>query len=192
MANPDLSALVINCWDPETKPSHLHTDFFVVRPSVFKLENMPNRIMKGAENSFTYWVKDTVLNSHDPVNYMWVPGADPADRSSCRAGMGRDYFDTPVVHQHYLHPDMCTVPEPEKAYVEKVFENRKWPPNWNKNWKNPLAPSTAKTPVPNDARIKLRKLVHSTVKYRPWKVRAKYRRKWKIRHRPLRPTHRAH
>ena len=122
--------MLINCRDPEGEEKHVHTDFFAVRPEVFNIESMPKKILStGAEMTFTTWIKDTVLN-HEPTNYEWVPGSDPKRHSACRAGEGREYFETPVIHEHHLHPDICSVPETDRRYVRKTFVRYPWPKNW--------------------------------------------------------------
>lgn len=121
-------ALLINCNDPKDTKHLVHTDFFAVRPEVFHLEDVMRNFTRpntSAEHIFTTWIKDTLLDQ----KHAWVPNADPASHHFCRAGQGREYFDTAVVHEHRLHPDICTVPNTDEVKVEKIFEEP-WPESW--------------------------------------------------------------
>jgi len=137
MADPLNSALVINCNHKRNDNTmlRLHTDFFVVRPSLLREVDIPREVIGGgAEASFTAWIQDAVFERHptkgwigkSPPMHKFVRGAAPRGRTTCRAGHGKDFRVSPVVHEHALHPDMCRVP---KKY-QKVFVTRPWPKDW--------------------------------------------------------------
>lgn len=127
MSDPGLSALLINCVGMSRK-KYLHSDFFAVRPEVLVEEEYPE-VNWGAEQSFTDWIRHTVLDK-SPVNFAWVPNAYPMKHSGCRAGAGKDYYDSPVIHEHAFHPDICSVPEEDVPYVTSAGLLGRWPANW--------------------------------------------------------------
>lgn len=101
MANPSVSALLINC---SNRGAKVHTDFFVINPDMLNAEAF---IWKGnAERSFTTSIDKSILQKG---SHRWIPNTAPAT-SECRAGLGRDFYKSPIVHAHVLHPEFCSVP----------------------------------------------------------------------------------
>eukprot|EP00581_Thalassiosira_minuscula_P009573 CAMPEP_0183703944 /NCGR_PEP_ID=MMETSP0737-20130205/1476_1 /TAXON_ID=385413 /ORGANISM="Thalassiosira miniscula, Strain CCMP1093" /LENGTH=419 /DNA_ID=CAMNT_0025930751 /DNA_START=13 /DNA_END=1272 /DNA_ORIENTATION=+ len=122
MAISKNSAILVNCL-LGTGMYRIHTDFFAVRPEVLKKEYFPKDIRSSnAEYVFTNAIKKTVLKSR-PRNFKLVPHADPVSKGTCRVGQQRPNYETPIVHKHVIHPDMCTVPPEDTDFVNKVFPN---------------------------------------------------------------------
>jgi len=94
MVDPTVSALLINCSNRGTKA---HTDFFVIRPNVFDANLFTKQIIQtNAEQGFTSLIQDSVLSKG---THRWIPNTNPKT-SSCRAGNHRDYYESPIVHEH--------------------------------------------------------------------------------------------
>mmetsp|Transcript_1367 Transcript_1367/g.2972 ORF Transcript_1367/g.2972 Transcript_1367/m.2972 type:complete len:344 (-) Transcript_1367:163-1194(-) len=123
MADPEVSALLINC---SNRGSKVHTDFFVIKPIVLNANSFPEALWrKNAELSFTKSIQESVL---ERKAHRWIPGTAPRT-SQCRAGHGHEFHESPIVHQHYLHPEICSIPESDKEAVEFEFTDP-WPNSW--------------------------------------------------------------
>jgi len=123
MADPSVSALLIGC-DNRGKGTKVHTDFFVIKPDVLSAKAFP-LTGENAELSFTRSIQESVL---DNGSHRWIPGASP-ESSVCRAGYGRDFYESPIVHEHFLHPEVCSVPK--DIDVTSVFPDA-WPLPWSR------------------------------------------------------------
>jgi hypothetical protein len=128
MKTPDVAAVLINCHHATNKLTH--TDFFAIRPEVLPCEEIVAKgvFRNNAERTFQKWIQESVL---DRKAQVWIHEASPKDKRTCRAGQGKDFFVTPVVHEHYLHPDICTVPDDEWPAVAEAFP-KGWPENWKR------------------------------------------------------------
>mmetsp|Transcript_31132 Transcript_31132/g.65672 ORF Transcript_31132/g.65672 Transcript_31132/m.65672 type:complete len:365 (-) Transcript_31132:87-1181(-) len=120
MADPSVLALLINCSRRGTK---VHTDFFVIKPDVLSAKAFP-LTGENAELSFTRSIQESVL---DNGSHRWIPDTSPKS-SRCRAGEGRDFYQSPIVHEHYLHPEICSVPKDIDVSSELTDA---WPPAWS-------------------------------------------------------------
>lgn len=124
MVDPAVSALLINC---SRRGNKVHTDFFMIRPHLLSLGSFPTTVFRNnAELSFTRSIQESVLNKG---SHRWIPGTNPQS-SACRAGDGREFHTTPIVHEHTLHPDICSVPEADVESTKAVFPDP-WPRRWN-------------------------------------------------------------
>ena len=90
----------------------------MIRPEFLLEESIPEEFVIGAKPTFTIWTKESIPNKR---KFKWVPGADPADKRTCSAAVGKDFSSSPVVHEHALHPSICTVPEADMHIVNSVF-----------------------------------------------------------------------
>ena len=94
MVDPTVSALLVNC---RNRGAKVHTDFFVIRPNVLDANLFTEQIVqKNAEQGFTSLLQDTVLSKG---THRWIPDTNPKT-SACRAGDHRDYYESPIVHEH--------------------------------------------------------------------------------------------
>mmetsp|Transcript_4009 Transcript_4009/g.8487 ORF Transcript_4009/g.8487 Transcript_4009/m.8487 type:complete len:297 (-) Transcript_4009:106-996(-) len=125
MTDPSVSALLINCKFFVKNPL-VHTDFTMIRPEFLREEYFPDRVIGAAEQTFTQAIRRTVL---DEKTMRWIPNTTPKSQRVCRAGEGSDYFESPIVHEHALHPDICSVPEADSTLVRSAFG-----PHWPKSW----------------------------------------------------------
>ena len=125
MSDPSISALLINC---DKKTVNTHTDFFALRPQVLSTETFPKDV-KYAEYGFRKAITKSVLDKKG--SYRWIEDSSPK-RNGCRAGNGRDYFESSIVHVHTLHPDMCEIPENDVNANANVTEllGTEWPYFW--------------------------------------------------------------
>lgn len=130
MDDPSVSALLINC--SNRMHNKVHTDFFMIKPHLLSKDSFPTKIFRNnAELSFTKSIQTSVL---DKESHRWIPDSNPKS-SVCRAGEGREFYETPIVHAHALHPDICSVPEADVELTKAVF-TEPWPRRWN-----PVEPS---------------------------------------------------
>ena len=127
MADPSLSALLINCSRLPAK--QIQTDFFIARPMYLQADSFPKEIHRNAELTFTNAIQHSIL---DKNAFKWIPGAAPLHKRECRAGEGKDFYDSPVIHEHYIHPDICPFTESDLPLLNEVFP-KGWPENW-KPW----------------------------------------------------------
>lgn len=124
MLDPSVSALLINCSFRGVK---VHTDFFMIRPEVLSEESFPEHLHKNnAELTFSRSLQPVIAGG----SHLWIPNAFPWT-STCRAGYGHDFHESPIVHEHVLHPDVCSVPESDAGAANGAFDEP-WPQFWNR------------------------------------------------------------
>lgn len=131
MEDPSVLALLFPCsfHGDKTNGFKAHTDFFVIKPQVLSDEFPAALIRANAEMTFSRSLQASVFakNAH-----RWINMAHPAFRKSpiCRAGYGYDFYDSPVIHEHVMHPDICSVPGADAEAVSEVFTDP-WPQFWS-------------------------------------------------------------
>jgi len=115
MADPSVSALLINCeaewggggvFEGSEQGLRVHTDFFVIKPDVLTVNHYLPLSAKDAELSFTRSIQESVL---DNGSHRWIPDASPKSYL-CRAGDGRAFSESPIVHKHQFPPGFCSIP----------------------------------------------------------------------------------
>ena len=128
MSDPSIRALLIRCLPTKTS-TNTHTDFFAIRPEVLDAKTFPRRV-RWAETGFTDSIKKSVLEKVG--SYRWIMDSGPAKRGACRAGNGRDYYESSIVHDHTLHPDICQIPDDDVHAGANVTEllGTPWPEAW--------------------------------------------------------------
>ena len=97
--DPSATAMLIDCHYNASDDGHrlkVHTDFFMIRPSVLPADAFLEPSTGNAEYSFTHDIDKAILKKG---NHRWIPGADPVKRA-CRAGDKREMRDTPITHFH--------------------------------------------------------------------------------------------
>lgn len=94
------SAMLIDCMrNINDQRIQIHTDFFMVRPSVLNANRPINNPKKNAEMLFTEHLRGDNSVLSNPKGLRWIPGADH-EGPCCRAGFGKPMNETPITHVH--------------------------------------------------------------------------------------------